>query len=145
MTDAAVTMLGQMNESDSSVGGVSPADPLLSGSEPDLAATEPGGSAAEPCGSAAEPDVEIVDGLPVLAEVRTVERAAPAVLPAVQVAAVAATGFVAGAATVALVKRRSARKVARNSRAGSRRAADLLPIAASRSFLVDVHVLAKPE
>jgi hypothetical protein len=58
---------------------------------------------------------------------------------------VAATGFVAGAATVALVKRRSARKVARNSRAGSRRAADLLPIAASRSFLVDVHVLAKPE
>jgi hypothetical protein len=92
-----------------------------------------------------EPEVEIVDGLPVLAEVRTVERAGPAALPAVQVAAVAATGFVAGAATVALVKRRAARKVARNSRAGSRRAVDLLPIAASRSFLVDVHVLAKPE
>jgi hypothetical protein len=136
MTDAAVTMSGQMNESDSSVGGVSSADPLLSESEP---------SESEANRSAAEPDVEIVDGLPVLAEVRTVERAAPAALPAVQVAAVAATGFVAGAATVALVKRRSARKVARNSRAGSRRAADLLPIAASRSFLVDVHVLAKPE
>ena len=57
----------------------------------------------------------------------------------------AATGFVAGAATVALVKRRAARKMARNGRNGSRRAADLLPIAATRSFLVDVHVIAKPE
>lgn len=141
MTGPAVTMSPQMNESDSSVGGVSSADPLLSGS----GSGSEFGSGSEPGGSGAEPDVEIVDGLPVLAEVRTVERAAPAVLPAVQVAAVAATGFVAGAATVALVKRRSARKVARNSRAGSRRAVDLLPIAASRSFLVDVHVLAKPE
>ncbi|MBV9803501.1 MAG: hypothetical protein JO130_09940, partial [Solirubrobacterales bacterium] len=90
-------------------------------------------------------DVEVVDGLPVVAEVRTIERAAPASLPAVQVAAVAATGFVAGAATVALVKRRAARKMVRSARGGSRRPADLLPIAASRSFLVDVHVLAKPE
>ncbi|HKO27844.1 MAG TPA: hypothetical protein VJU80_10335, partial [Solirubrobacteraceae bacterium] len=85
MTGPAVTMSPQMNESDSSVGGGSSADPLLSGSEPDLAATEPGGSAGEPGGSPAEPDVEIVDGLPVLAEVRTVERTAPAALPAVQV------------------------------------------------------------
>jgi hypothetical protein len=136
MTGRAVTMSRQMNESESPVGGGPPVDPLLS--EP--SASEP--SASEP---APEPDVEIVDGLPVLADVRTVERAVPAPLPAVQVAAVAATGFVAGAATMALVKRRAARKVARNSRAGSRRAADLLPIAASRSFLVDVHVLAKPE
>jgi hypothetical protein len=131
MTGRAVTMSRQMTESEFPVGGGPPADPLLSESEAD--------------GPPAEPDVEIVDGLPVLAEVRTVERAAPAALPAVQVAAVAATGFVAGAATVALVKRRSARKVARNTRAGSRRAVDLLPIVASRSFLVDVHVLAKPE
>jgi len=98
------------------------------------------GSAAE-----AEPEVEVVDGLPVLAEVRTVERAAPATLPAVQVAAVAATGFVAGAATVALVKRRTTRKMVRSGRGGPRRPADLLPIAATRSFLVDVHVIAKPE
>jgi hypothetical protein len=143
MTDGAVTMSEQMNESDSPVGGVPSADPLLSESGN-------GGSAGfvpEPddAGPVPEPDVEIVDGFPVLAEVRTVERAAPAALPAVQVAAVAATGFVAGAATVALVKRRAARKVARNGRAAPRRAADLLPIAASRSFLVDVHVLAKPE
>jgi hypothetical protein len=129
MTGPAVTMSPQMNDSDSPVGGVPSADPL----------------SFSPQEGAAEPDFEVVDGLPVLAEVRTVERAAPAALPAVQVAAVAATGFVAGAATVALVKRRAARKVARNSRAGSRRAVDLLPIAASRSFLVDVHVLAKPE
>jgi hypothetical protein len=129
MTDRAVTMSQQMNESESSVGGVPPVDPLLSEPEAD--------------GSAAEPDVEIVDGFPVLAEVRTVERATPAALPAVQVAAVAATGFVAGAATVALVRRRAARKVARNGRGAARRAVDLLPIAASRSFLVDVHVIGK--
>jgi hypothetical protein len=136
MTGRAVTMSWQMLESESPVGGAAPADPLLPESESDVSMAD---------AVADEPDVEIVDGLPVLAEVRTVERAAPAALPAVQVVAVAATGFVAGAATVALVKRRAARKVARNSRSGSRRAADLLPIAASRSFLVDVHVLAKPE
>jgi hypothetical protein len=127
MTGRAVTMSQHMNESESPVGGVSSVDPLSS-------APEAGG---------AEPEVEIVDGLPVLAEVRTVERAGPAALPAVQVAAVAATGFVAGAATVALVKRRAARKTVRNGRGGARRAVDLLPIAASRSFLVDVHVIGK--
>jgi hypothetical protein len=140
MTGRGVTMSRQMPESESPIGGGPPADPLLSESEAEAEAHVP---TADPLVD--EPEVEIVDGLPVLAEVRTVERAAPAALPAVQVAAVAATGFVAGAATVALVKRRAARKVARNSRGGSRRAADLLPIAASRSFLVDVHVLAKPE
>jgi hypothetical protein len=81
----------------------------------------------------------------VLADVRAVERVSPASLPAVQAAAAAGAGFVAGAATVALVKRRAARKMARNGRSGSRRAVDMLPIAATRSFLVDVHVIAKPE
>jgi hypothetical protein len=89
-------------------------------------------------------ETEVVDGLPVLAEVRTIERITPASLPAVQAAAAAATGFVAGAATVALVKRHAARKLARSSRSGPRRAADMLPIAATRSFLVDVHFIAKP-
>jgi len=89
-----------------------------------------------------EPDEEVVDGLPVLAEVRTVERAAPAQLPVIQAAAVAATGFVAGAATLALVKRRSVRKLAR--RRGSRRAVEMLPIVASRTFVVDVHLVGKP-
>jgi hypothetical protein len=86
---------------------------------------------------------ETVDGLPVLAEVRPIERTSPASLPAVQAAAAAATGFVAGAATLALVKRRAARKVAR-SRSGPRRAIDMLPIVGSRTFLVDVHLI-KPE
>jgi hypothetical protein len=108
--------------------------------------TEPFGEEEVPEGTGSAPeeesDVEVVDGFPVLAEVRTVERASPASLPAVQAAAVAATGFVAGAATIALIKRRATRKVARNGKNG-RRVADLLPITASRSFLVDVHVIGK--
>jgi hypothetical protein len=82
---------------------------------------------------------ETVDGLPVLVDVRPIEAVRPA-LPAVQAAAVAATGFVAGAATIALVRRHSARKMARLQR----RPIDMLPIVGSRTFLVDVHVLAKP-
>jgi hypothetical protein len=88
-------------------------------------------------------EAESVDGLPILAEVRAIEPAARQVLPAVQAAAAAATGFVAGAATVALVKRHTARKLAR-SRSVSRRPLELLPIVGSRTFLVDVHMIAKP-
>jgi hypothetical protein len=87
---------------------------------------------------------EVVDGLPVLADMRTIEPASRIVLPAVQAAAAAATGFVAGAATVALVRRAGARKLARSQRRGPRRMQDGLPIVASRTFLVDVHLLAKP-
>jgi hypothetical protein len=86
-------------------------------------------------------DVETVDGLPVLTDVRTIERVQVSVLPAVQAAAAAATGFVAGAATVALVRRRSARKLAARAR---RRPTDLLPVVGTRTFLVDVHLIAKP-
>jgi hypothetical protein len=88
-------------------------------------------------------DEETVDGVPVLAEVRAIEPVAPPVLPAVQAAAAAATGFVAGAATLALVRRHSARKVAR-TRNRQRRGGEGLSIIASRSFLVDVHLIAKP-
>ena len=100
-----------------------------------------------------ETEEETVDGLPVLAEVRAIGRAAPdvraierapAMLPAVQAAAAAATGFVAGAAAIALVRRRSARKLARAQRIVPRRAVEMLPIVSSRTFLVDVHLLAKP-
>jgi hypothetical protein len=87
---------------------------------------------------------ETVDGVPVLAEARPLESAPPA-LPAVQAAAVAATGFVAGAATIALVKRHNARKLARATRSGPRRAVDMLPIVGSRTFLVDVHLIGKPQ
>jgi hypothetical protein len=119
-------------------------EPTFEGDRP----TDPAADRSEVPGDRPEPpghesEVEIVDGLPVLAEVRTVERVSPASLPAVQAAAAAATGFVAGAATVALVRRRAARKAARNGRGAQRRAVDMLPIAATRSFLVDVHVIAK--
>jgi hypothetical protein len=87
---------------------------------------------------------ETVDAVPVLAEARPLETAPPA-LPAVQAAAVAATGFVAGAATIALVKRHNARKLARATRSTPRRAVDMLPIVGSRTFLVDVHLIAKPQ
>jgi hypothetical protein len=89
-----------------------------------------------------EEDEEVVNGLPVLAEVRTLESATVAALPAVQAAAAAATGFVAGAATLALMRRHSARRLARTRL--PRRSAGGMPVVASRSFLVDVHLLAKP-
>ena len=83
-------------------------------------------------------------GCPVLAEVRPSSRPAPAALPAVQAAAAAATGFVAGAATMALVGATAPARLAR-ARSRPRRAVDGLPIVGSRSFLVDVHLIAKPE
>ena len=99
-------------------------------------------------GRAIEPlydeDEETVEGLPVLADVRPIERVPPAVPPAVQAAAAVATGFVAGAATFALVKRHGARKSARVARSTPRRAVDMLPIVGSRTFLVDVHLIGKP-
>ena len=82
-------------------------------------------------------DGEVVDGLPVVAEAYAIEPARPGLVPVRQAAALAATGFVAGAATVAVVQHR-------RSRAGSRRrrkAVGLGEIVASNSFLVDVHLL----
>jgi hypothetical protein len=118
-------------------------------------------------------DTEEIDALPVLADEPTVVRAASAerallsdrrsgraVVPAVQAAAVAAGGFVAGAAVVGLVHRRRQRHIsalARGRRAGRRlgrgggdvrsggRAGELLQIVGSRSLLVDVHLLGGAE
>jgi hypothetical protein len=88
---------------------------------------------------------ETVDGVPVLADVRAIEPSPSAPLPAVQAAAVAATGFVAGAATMALVKRHAARKLTRASGSGLRRGAESLPVAGpGRTFLVHVHMLGRP-
>lgn len=105
-----------------------------------MASTDDNGSQAA---EAIEEEEEVVDGLPVLAEVRTIEPPSPAALPAVQAAAAAATGFVAGAATIAIFRRRSARRLAR-ARENNRRVTDGLTIAGTRSFLVDVHLIAKP-
>ena len=81
---------------------------------------------------------EVVDGLPVPAAPAVVEPALPAPVPARQAAALAATGFVAGAATVAVLHRRRGR-VPRRKRKKQKNA--LGEIMASNSFLVDVHLL----
>jgi len=81
---------------------------------------------------------EIVDAVPVLAESRAVEPLAAR--PAVQAAVVAATSFVAGAATIAVMRRRGARKALRR-RKRSTRAGEVLEVVSSRSFLVDVHLV----
>jgi hypothetical protein len=91
---------------------------------------------------AAAEEVETVEGV-VVAEVRSLQPV-PTTSPAVQAAAAAATGFVAGAATLALLHRHSARKLARAQRSVPRRAVDMLPIVGTRTFLVDVHLIAKP-
>jgi hypothetical protein len=115
-------------------------------------------------------DLAVVeDALPVLAEAR-VTRVLPAthtsaelarpvgsVIPAVQAAAMAAGGFVAGAAVVGLVHRRQRRAgtLAKGRRAaagvaragggrGAGRASELVQIVGSRSLLVDVHLLGGP-
>jgi hypothetical protein len=108
-------------------------------------------------------DGEILDALPVLASDTAIMSARPpagamarssgAVMPVVQAAAVAAGGFVAGAAVVGLVQRRQRRSapVAKGGRRGrglsrgGRTAVvggELLQIVSSRSLLVDVHLLA---
>jgi hypothetical protein len=89
-------------------------------------------------------DEEVIDGLPVLTEVSTLESASPAALPAVQAAAAAATGFVAGAATIAIFRRRAARKLARSTGSVRRGGDRNISIVGTRSFLVDVHLIAKP-
>jgi hypothetical protein len=93
-----------------------------------------------------EEPAEEVEGVAVLAgEVRALERVPDAALPAVrtpaQVAAVAAGGFVAGAVTVAALHRRRGRAARRRGR--KRSGGDLLSVAGSRSFLVDVHLLSR--
>ena len=90
---------------------------------------------------------EVVEGVVVIAAPRRLEpvREAP---PLRQVAAVAATGFVAGAATAAVLGRR-------RSRVQALRAADApkslpLPrrgsyeVVSSRRYVVDVHTIAPP-
>jgi hypothetical protein len=99
-------------------------------------------------------DAEVVDALPV-PEGPSAQRDVPVPAPgglggsgrgtlvvgspvAVQAAAVAVTGFAAGAATVAVVRRHRARK-ALGRRRKDRKA--LGEVRATRSFLVDIHLL----
>jgi hypothetical protein len=93
----------------------------------------------------AVPVEETVDGVPVLAaEVRALEPVARRSLPAVQAAAVAATGFVAGAATVVAIRRGIARERRLVPARRRRRAqGEALTVVGTRSFLVDVHLLGR--
>jgi hypothetical protein len=86
---------------------------------------------------------ETADAMPVLVDVRPIEPATPTPLPAIQAAAVAATGFVAGAATMALMKRHAARKLAQTQ--ALRRGGERWPVAGpGRTFLVHVHMIGRP-
>jgi hypothetical protein len=88
-------------------------------------------------------DEEIVDGLPVLAELRPIDHSPLATaLPAVQAAAAAVTGFVAGAATLAVMRRRHVRRLARRSPG---RPLDMLPVSGTRTYLVHVHRVGRTE
>ena len=77
--------------------------------------------------------------LPVVSEAAELHRGGPAASPAVQAAAVAATGLMAGAVTVAAVRRVRTRGLPSLRRV--RRSRKPPQILASRSFLVDVHLL----
>jgi hypothetical protein len=87
-----------------------------------------------PLGGDAE---EVVDAVPVLdADSAPIEpRRPPGQIVVRQVAAVAATSFAAGVVTVALARAHRVRRARRRTRRA------LGPVVASRSFLVDVHVL----
>jgi hypothetical protein len=112
-------------------------------------------------------EAEVIDGLPVLgdeppppgaqAPAPVASRALTLTLTSpAQAAAVAVGSFVAGAAAVGLVHRRQTKRRAlsagrpprRLSRRGERGArgavGELVQVVASRSFLVDVHLLGSP-
>jgi hypothetical protein len=92
-------------------------------------------------------EADVVYAQPVSGALSSDWRTAGAVLPAVQAAAVAAGGFVAGAAVVGLVHRRQRRSGALAKGRGTRRsnrASELVQVVGSRSFLVDVHLLGGP-
>jgi len=79
---------------------------------------------------------EVVEGVVVLSPARAIEPLRPAAPPLRQVAAVAATSFVAGAATAAVLGRR----YARSRRASPPRAASPAPVAALEVLIVDTYV-----
>jgi len=69
------------------------------------------------------------------------ERRPAGELVRTQAAAVAATGFAVGAVTAVALTRRRTRKSAAKQRSTGRGKRDLANVVASRSFLVDVHLL----
>ena len=94
-----------------------------------------------PAESFEQGDEEVVSGAVVIAEARVVESVREGPPQFVQVAAVAATGFVAGAATAAVLSRRFARTAARRELPPLRR--DSPEIVSTRRYVVDVHTIAQ--
>jgi hypothetical protein len=91
---------------------------------------------------AAVPDPEHeaeVRPLPVLAEPRPIERRAEVSLPAAVAAATG--GFLVGVATFLLVRILRRPRGAASLRLGGGRRGKKVDVAASRSFLVDIHLL----
>jgi hypothetical protein len=87
-------------------------------------------------------DVTEEETLPAVVEARVLERPS-ALVPAVQAVAAAATGFVAGAVTLALVRRHTERRLTRVQRramTGWRPPGEWN----TRTYLVQVHVLGRP-
>jgi hypothetical protein len=92
---------------------------------------------------------EVVEGVIVLAEARALEPVREGPSQFVTVAAVAATGFFAGAATAAVLGRRMSRVGARRGVGGGGGAAALparpherYEVVSSRRYVVDVHTVA---
>jgi hypothetical protein len=82
-------------------------------------------------------EFEEVDGVPMLADVRAVTPATTSMIGTAQA--------VAGAATLALVRRHGARKQLKRAVSRPvRRGGDAMEIVASRRFMVDIHLLDKP-
>ena len=82
---------------------------------------------------------EVVDGLPVLAKPRTLDIRRPGLVPTRQAMALAASGFMAGAAMTAMATRRRGRP--RLGRRARRKNGAIGEILATNSFLVDVHLV----
>lgn len=83
----------------------------------------------------------VAEAHPVPRGQRTIVVAGREMTTAQAATAMAATGFMAGAATVAVVRARADRKQTRRERRRARKRKEMLQVVASRSFLVDVHLL----
>ena len=83
-----------------------------------------------------EPDEQPATAEVVATEARVIEPVKPAGQVVTQAAAVAATTFVAGAGIAAVLRGRRTRRAL-----FGRRRRNQLPVVATRSFLVDVHLL----
>jgi hypothetical protein len=86
---------------------------------------------------------EVVDGLPVLADVRAVEAVPGGSVPVLAAAALAAGGFFAGAVTMAVVRRLAAR--AGLEALAADRAVPTWAPGSSRTYLVNVRLISRSD